>query len=254
MQIFVLLPAYNESENLPPLLEKFADLKNQKTVAEPVTVVLVDDGSQDGTAEAAMPFKNRLDLLLLRHSTNLGFPQALRTGLNKILDLQKNPDDVVVIMDSDNSHDPALIARMVEKIKEGNDVVIGSRYVPGGTEMGVALHRKFLSRVCGWMLRAAFHFGTLRDYTSSYRMIRLSYLRKLAEKTGGRYFQEESFVCAFEFLFNLHALGGTFSEVPLELHYDRKKGASKMNLPKTILGYLKVICKLKLQPSTQRTK
>ena len=251
MQIFVLLPAYNESENLLPLLEKFIHLKTKTGFEEPLTIVLVDDGSQDSTSETALNFKDRLDLVLIRHEKNLGFPHALRTGLNKILEVQRSraphPDDSLVVMDADNSHEPVLIANMAKKIMEGQDVVIGSRYVPGASETGVSVVRKFLSRACGWILRRAFHLGEIQDYTSSYRMIRISCLKVLSEKTAGQFFKENSFVCAFEFLFNLYGLKGRFCEVPLQLHYDLKKGPSKMNVGKTILGYFRIIVRLKIR-------
>ena len=234
MRIFVVLPAYNEAENLKPLLKSLSEVRDLLAAANELTPLVVDDGSTDGTGVMAE----------IRHPKNLGFPQALRTGLSHALELSKSPGDCVVVMDADNTHPAETILAMMEEFSKGSDVVIASRYAPGGSQTGGSIFREFLSRVCGWILGTLFKVENVRDYTSSFRMIRMETLKKLSDKTGGTFFKEESFVCACEFLFNLKSAGAKFAEVPLALRYDLKVGESKMDVVRTVAGYFKMMLQL----------
>lgn len=249
MQLYVVLPAYNERENLEPLL---ADLESvQARLDHPLHVILADDGSQDGSAEIARGFETRLDLKIIVHEKNMGFSEALRTGLKSALQWSRErrpgPDDAVLVMDADNSHPADLIFSMTGRLKKGYDVVIASRYAPGGKQVGVPRLRMFLSRACGWIFKSFFSLENVRDYTSSFRMIRLKSLENLAGKTDGRFYSEQGFVCACELLFNLKRVGARFTEVPMILRYDRKKGRSKMNVLKTIADYLGWMLRMKVR-------
>lgn len=254
--IYILLPAYNESGNIGPLLEDLFRLSQDPDFkrAARIRVILVDDGSGDGTSAAAEPFTGRMDLTIVKHDRNLGFGPALRTGFGKALSLRKSDrdrreGDVTVVMDADNTQSPDVIPDMLSKIGEGKDVVVASRYAPGGKEEGVARHRQALSATCNLLLKILFPVRDLKDYTCSYRMVRCSFLERLAEKTSGRFFAEDGFVCASELLLNYRRLGGRFAEVPLTLRYDLKKGPSKMNLFKTIVGYFALVAKMKTDPN-----
>ena len=249
MDIYAVLPAYNERENLDPLLQNFAGLKDKLKSSDALHVVVVDDGSEDGSSAIVKRFQARLDLDLVQHPKNMGFPAALRTGLSRALELAKakglKEDDAAVVLDADNTQNPELLPQMAEKIREGVDVAIASRYAPGGSQTGVSALRVVLSQICGWILQIFFPVPNVRDYTSSYRMIRLKTLEKLSEETGGQFYEAETFVCACEFLFNLKDAGAKFTEVPLALRYDLRKGASKMNVLKTVIGYFGLMRRLR---------
>lgn len=236
MAVFLVLPACNEAPNLPGLFDEVAALNRAGTDCR---VVLVDDGSSDGTAGVAAASAGPLKVFVERHPRNLGLGAALRTGLTRALTLAGEGDRIAV-MDADLSHPPALLAAMESKISQGFDAVVASRYAAGGREVGLTLKRKALSRLCNFWLRRVFAVPGVKDYTCGYRLFRSAPLRELQAATSGRFFEEGGFVCTSELLVNLARGGARFAEVPLVLRYDRKRGESKMRVWKTVAGYFRL--------------
>jgi dolichol-phosphate mannosyltransferase len=232
----VVLPAYNEAKDLPELLERIG--RTMSAYGRPYRIVVVDDGSADDTALVAREAARRLPVRLVRHETNGGLGRALRTGLLTAL----RDGGVIVTMDADNSHDPELIPLMVERIEQGYDVVVASRFQEGGRELGVALHRRVLSHAASSLLRRAFPLGGVRDYSSGYRAYRADWLARLVEEYGEDAFIEEAgFACMVEALLKVGVRGARIAEVPLVLRYDRKQGASKMRVVRTVRRYASLV-------------
>lgn len=245
MKIFVVLPAYNEAENIPFLLEQFVKLKESpylQSKGVQLTIVLVDDGSDDQTVQRAKDFSKDIQLIIEQHPRNLGLGQALRTGFRKVLSLSHEEEEqtFVLTMDADNSHPPELTLEMLKKIEEGYDLIIASRYSLGGKEIGLSFFRGLLSFICSFMLRVLAPIKNVKDYSSGFRLIRAKFLRELAKKTKGDFFKDTGFVATAELLIHLAKCKARAGEVPLILRYDLKKGKSKMNVTKTILGYGKL--------------
>jgi len=241
VKIFVVLPAYNEAENIPSLLEQFVKLKENPYLASKgiqLSIILVDDGSKEQTVQRAKDFSKKIQIIIEQHPHNLGLGQALRTGFKKALSLVEEDDhDLILTMDADNSHSPELTLRMLKKIEEGYDLIIASRYSPQGKEIGLNFLRRLLSFFCSFILRIFVPLKNVRDYSSGFRLIRAKFLKELAEKTKGDFFKDTGFVATAEVLIELVKCGAKVEEVPLILRYDLKKGKSKMNVVKTILGY-----------------
>ncbi|HET8646137.1 MAG TPA: glycosyltransferase family 2 protein, partial [Vicinamibacteria bacterium] len=128
--IVVVLPAFNEADALPPLLRRLQAV-SVGHFGSALSVIVVDDGSTDGTAEAARAGAAGLAVKVVAHEVNRGLNEAMRTGLLAALE-QAGEDDIVITMDADDTHAPGLISRMTMLIEEGNDVVVASRYAPGG--------------------------------------------------------------------------------------------------------------------------
>src|SRR5262249_18524030 len=124
----VVLPAYNEELTLPPLLIRLERAFEEARLSGDVLVV--NDGSTDGTAEVATSYAGMLPVRLLDLQPNRGLAGALRAGLWEAVE-PAQPDDIIITMDADNSHPPGLILRMVQMIREGSDLVIASRFQPG---------------------------------------------------------------------------------------------------------------------------
>lgn len=254
--IYFLLPAYNEEVALPLVLKAISSLE---FTDEKWLVVVVDDGSTDGTPEILRDWSDRIPLNVLIHSPNQGLGRAMRTGL-EFLGGVLTDGDAVVALDSDNTHDPSLAVRMRREQKENElDIVIASRYFRGGgddrgREIGLTYRRKILSRVASFLLGLVFHLRGARDYTCGFRLYSGRILRVGREVYGERLVEEPNFVCMAELLVKLARLGARIGEVPLTLRYDLKGGASKLRMPQTILRYLRLIWRYKVLGELRRFK
>jgi dolichol-phosphate mannosyltransferase len=130
---------------------------------------------------------------------------------------------------------------MVRGIREGNDVVIASRFQPGAHVRGVPLHRRALSRVGSLLFRVAFPTPGVRDFTSGYRAYRAGVVSEAFETYGGEFVAESGFSCMVDILLKLRKLDAIIGEVPLVLRYDMKYGASKMLVLRTTIDTLKLL-------------
>lgn len=236
--ITVILPAYNEANSIGLLLSRIDDFMKKKHY--PIRVIVVDDGSKDNTAEnarVAMP-----EAVVISHEINKGLGEAIKTGLLVGLNMSSDKD-VIVTMDSDDSHAPALIGKMVDKIDEGCDVVIASRYLPESRVVGVAYYRRVLSGGASFLFRAMYPIDGVRDYTCGYRAYRAAILKQAFERWGNEFVNQTGFSVMVDILLKLSRLRIVFAEVPIILRYDRKPGASKMNVRKTVVQTLNLLIK-----------
>lgn len=230
----ILIPVRNEKEAIPPLFARF-----QATASEfppGWELLLVDGSSSDGTPDLAETWADRLPVRVLRLTENRGLGGALEAGLLAALERS----GVIVTMDGDDSHDPHTIPSMLGKIEQGADMVIASRFEPGGAEVGVAGYRKILSHGASGLLRTLYPVGEAKDYSSGFRAYRSSSLEQVRSRYG-RLVEESGFSCMMELLLKLRGIGADVREVPLVLRYDLKPTESKMDIGHTIRRYLVVI-------------
>ena len=233
--ILIVLPAYDEAEGLPALLRSIRQVMDESRL--PYKVVAVDDGSSDATWEVIGRHAAEIPMVPVRHETNRGLAEALRSGLQVALS-QAEPSDVIVTMDADNTHAPGLVMRMLGLIREGHDVVIGSRYVAGARVVGVPLHRRFLSYSASLLMRTVFPITGVRDYTCGFRAYRASTLQAAFARYSERLISQKGFSCMVDILLKLRTLDPIMGEVPLVLRYDLKHGMSKMRAARTIVDTL----------------
>ncbi len=233
----MVLPALDEAATLPRLLRRMA------AVAGPdLAVVVVDDGSGDGTAEAALSMRGQLPRLrVVRHERNRGLGAALLSGWEAAL-AQLPDDGIVATMDADDTHDPGVLPGLVRLIRSGADVAIASRFAPGGAELGLSAPRRLLSFGARVVLTALRRVPGVRDYTCGYRAYRCGVLRRALGAYGrGGLITSPGFACTAEVLLKMAGLGARCAEVPLVLHYEQKEGPSKMRVGRTLLGYLHLL-------------
>lgn len=242
--IRIVLPAYNEAESLPPLLDEIAATFQAEDI--PYEVIVVDDGSHDDTAYVARQASFDMPLILVEHPENRGLAGALRTGLTTAAD-RSGRHDIIVTMDADNTHRAGLIPRMVAKIREGHDVVIASRYRSGARVIGVPPSRNFLSFGARCLFKLLFPIPGVREYTCAYRAYRASVIQSAIGTYGDEFISERGFSCMVDVLLKLRRHGLIMGEVPLILRYDQKSGSSKMHVTRTVVDTLKLIVRRRFE-------
>jgi len=242
-KVFLAIPAYNEQEALPELLERIGEAFADNRLA--YEVVIVDDGSTDNTARIVAQMSFQMPIHLVQHSTNEGLGPTIRDALREAVD-RAGERDIIITMDADNTHPPGLIDRMVRMIHEGCDVVIASRFESGGCAVGVPIERHFLSVGARCLFTLLFPTRGVRDYTSGYRAYRASVIRQGFADHGEGFVGEKGFSCMADILLKLRRQGVLFGEAPLRLRYDRKSGASKMQVFRTIGLTLKLLARRRL--------
>jgi dolichol-phosphate mannosyltransferase len=211
----VVVPTYNERENLPVLVDGLMRHEN-------VRVLVVDDQSPDGTGAVAdtlaRAFPGRVDVL--HRTSRRGFGRSCVDGMTQAV---REPVDVVCQMDADLSHDPADLPRMIGASAHA-DVVIGSRYIAGGRILNWPLRRRILSRFANSYIRLVTRL-TARDCTSGYRCWRRE---TLASVPFDRIFSD-GYSFLIEMLFRAEQRGVRVAEVPITF-VERLKGQSKLSM------------------------
>lgn len=233
----VVLPALDEAENLPALLGALAE--TLAASGRPARVWLVDDGSTDATAAVAGSFAPRLAIAVLRHPRTLGLGRSLADGLAAAL-AAADDDDPIVTMDADDTHPPAVIPALLAALDAGADLAIASRYVAGARLRGVPRARRLLSRAASWLVRAVAPVGGVRDVTCGFRAYRAGTLRRVGAQRQ-RLVEADGFACMLDLLLALRAAGARCAEVPIDLRYDRKRGASKLRVARTVIETVRVL-------------
>jgi len=217
MHITIILPTYNEAENLPKLVSALLSLSLD------LSVLVVDDHSPDGSGriadELSRQYVDKVDVL--HRAGKLGLRSAYIEGFRKAFELNA---DVVVQMDADFSHDPAVLMEMAQQI-ESCDVVIGSRYVKGGSlDARWPAWRKLLSAFGNFYARTILNFP-LRDVTTGYRMWRREALLRMPLDR----IRSSGYIFLVEMAYIAYLMGYKITEVPIHFA-DRRLGKSKMSL------------------------
>ena len=223
--IFLGLPAFNEEIALPRLLARVESLVQSSQSA--ITVVVYNDGSADRTAAIAAQWRARMPLVLLDCPQNRGLGVGFRSLIEYAVANGK-PNDVLVVMDCDDTHDPTQIPEMLTAMTKGADVVIASRYQRGATVRGVPPLRRLTALGALTLFKLIHPVRNVWDYTCGYRAYRIGLLQDAARRFGGRLVEETGFACMVEILLKLNAEGARCAEVGLHLRYDLKPTASKM--------------------------
>jgi dolichol-phosphate mannosyltransferase len=157
--ISVIVPTYNEAGSLPPLVDRLTKAMAGHTWE----LVVVDDGSPDGTADVAARLSAEHPVWVVRRPGKAGLASAVITGFKEAR------GDVLVVMDADLSHPPETVPALVQAIDEGADLAVGSRYVAGGATMDWPLRRRIVSRVACLLGNA---LVPVRDATSGFFAVR----------------------------------------------------------------------------------
>jgi dolichol-phosphate mannosyltransferase len=215
MRAAALVPTYQEADNIGDLLRAI------RRDAPKVDVLVIDDASPDGTADAAERVGDELGQIeVLRRSVKDGLGNAYRAGFAQVM---AEGYDAIITLDADLSHDPSVIPILLRELEAGCDLVIGSRYVPGGSTPNWPVHRRALSRYgnryTGWVLGL-----DVRDITSGFRAYRASTLVAIEYATT----RASGYAFMTELATRFGARGAKIGEVPITFR-DRERGTSKMS-------------------------
>jgi dolichol-phosphate mannosyltransferase len=215
---WLVLPTYNEAENLEPIVD--AARRSLAAASPDHRLLIVDDNSPDGTGEIA----DRLaaaheDVEVLHRPGKEGLGPAYLAGFRRALDAGA---ELLIEMDADFSHDPADLPRLIEAARDA-DLVLGSRYMPGGGVAGWAWHRRLLSRGGCWYARTILGVG-VRDLTGGLKCFR----RAVLETLDLSEIHADGYGFQIEMTYRTVRAGMRVKEIPITFH-DRRAGASKMD-------------------------
>jgi dolichol-phosphate mannosyltransferase len=215
VRVLVVLPTYNEAANIENVIERV-----RKALPD-ASVLVVDDGSPDGTAKIATDVGDRLgnvDVLSRDGMSGLGsaYRDGFRWGLERGF-------EVLVEMDSDLSHDPDSLPTLVEPLEQGYEVCIGSRYVPGGSIPNWSLPRRLLSKGGNLYANVLLNLN-VRDSTAGFRAYSATVLRRIDLSSV----RADSYGFQIEMTYRAIGVGARVREVPIRF-VDRELGTSKMS-------------------------
>ena len=238
LTVCVVVPTYNEVENIDPLLYVLNDVR-VRIAPHVLKVLIVDDNSPDGTAQRVQELQQEYNtkiigynfVNILQRPGKQGLGEAYKAGFTHALDTLQG--DIICEMDADFSHNPYDLPRLISRIEEGNDLVIGSRYIEGGEIPGNwGAHRRFMSKSANLYAKFLLSLPP-KDCTGGFRAIRATALREIDFAnliTKGYAFQ-------ISLLYALYSHGARISEVPIQFN-DRSQGESKLGISDIMeLGY-----------------
>lgn len=221
----IIIPTYNEKGNIGEAIDQLEQVFSKVSPGYSMHILVVDDSSPDGTAnEVKQKSKDYSNLHLLINPQKMGLGGAYLSGMKYAT--EKLDADILFEFDADLSHDPKLIPSFIQKLDQGYDMVLGSRYIKGGSiPPNWGLKRKFYSIVGNMIIMTVLTDFRIRDWTTGYRAIKRKVYETILPKLGN----ERFFGYTFQIGFLHNAVRNKFKigEVPLKF-VDRKLGKSKL--------------------------
>ena len=217
LKTYAIVPTYNEADNLPNLLREILALPVD------VSVINVDDGSPDGTGDIAEQWAASYPgrVVPVHRSGKLGLGTAYIAGFRRAFELGA---DRVITMDADFSHNPRYLPAMIAKSDEAPaDLVIGSRYVPGGKMLNCPWYRNVLSSGANFIARTALGLRA-HDTTAGFRL----YRRAALESIDPAHIFSSGYSFLIEMLYLVERRGWRVAEVPIVFE-DRRAGQTKIS-------------------------
>jgi dolichol-phosphate mannosyltransferase len=216
VRVWVCLPTYNERENLEPLVRALAQVLDEGT-----RVLVIDDASPDGTGAAAEELARELGFVEVLHRERKdGLGPAYLAGFRRAL---ASGAELVLEMDCDFSHDPADVPRLIAAVEEGADLVVGSRYVPGGGTRDWGFVRRAVSRAGALYARTLLGLA-VRDPTSGFKC----YRREVLERIDLDRIASKGYAFQIETVYRAVRAGFRVAEIPITFS-ERELGGSKMS-------------------------
>lgn len=221
MKLVIILPTFNERENIISLLDALARV-TAKTTVYSISYLVVDDNSPDGTKDEVLIYKKTHPNVHIISGEKEGLGKALLRGMAYAVETLKA--DILFQMDADLSHDPKKVPEFIRHLEEGDDFVIGSRYIPGGSiPDNWGLHRKLFSRIGNAIVRFGLGYPQVHDWTGGFRAFHKKYYELLHTRVA----KYSGYVFQIAFLHQAIIQGAHITEVPFGFT-DRRFGRSKI--------------------------
>lgn len=233
--IYLLIPIYNEEENLSNLYNELKNILPQ----EEKFFVFSDDGSTDNSISLIKELFAKLPHHIISDGINRGPGAAFNFGFEWILNHSKNDQDVIATLEADCTSDISILPKMLAINKLGYDLVLASVYAQGGGFDKTSFIRKFLSSIANLMFRFLFDIKVL-TLSSFYRVYSISILKKIKQEYGV-IIKEHGFICMLEILAKAIKQKASIVEVPMILYSIKRKGKSKMKVMKTTFAYFRFL-------------
>jgi glycosyltransferase involved in cell wall biosynthesis len=238
--IFILIPLFNEADNVENLCKELSSLP----IDETFFLVFSDDGSFDNTKEIVQHhFKNNPHVTL-GDGVNRGPGAAFNLGFQWILANSTSPDDLVVTMEADCTSDLSILPEMLVLSKLKYELVLASVYAQGGGFEKTSFIRRIISMAANFGFRFFFDVQVL-TLSSFYRVYKISLLRRLQQRYEDEIIKEKGFVSMLEILLKAIRNDATVIEVPMKLHSSKRVGKSKMKVIQTAYRYLAFLSRVK---------
>jgi dolichol-phosphate mannosyltransferase len=235
--LYMIVPVFNEAANMPRLFAACAAIERELGSRYGVRFILVDDGSTDGTSDAAKSAAQDLPLVVLRQAVNGGPGRAFAAGFAHLAPRLRETDWVVTI-EGDNTSRLELIEQMLTRAEEGFDVVLASPYLYGGGISNTTAYRVFLSHMANMFVKEGLGLHGIVTMSSFFRLYRGSAFKRLQETFGPSIVERAGFESMIELLLKIVYLRMTVSEVAMQLDTSRRAGKSKMKVARTAVGYV----------------
>ncbi len=240
--IYFVLPIFNEETNLGPLIKQLRNIM----AGSDYKIIAVNDGSMDGSLELLKKIQKE-DLIIEGTLINMNIGSVFASGIDRALSDSNSEDDILIIMESDQTNSVGLVKQLIDGIqKENHDIVIASRYKNGGSYINFPLLRKIFSYIANRLMYYYFPIKNIKDYTIFFRAYRVGIIKK-ADRCFGKFglIQSKGFVANSELLIKLSLFTNRINEIPFIYDYGKKRGRSKMQILRTINEYFVAISYLK---------
>ena len=241
MTLYFLLPIYNEEANIASVISGL----RARQFGDEIQIVAVNDGSADRTA-AILNVLSGSDLIMLGTHVNMNVGAVFSSGIKYIVSKAQD-GDLLVILESDQTSAIDLVPVMLDEIRfKGKDIVVASRYVAGGGYRNFPVTRLIFSHLANRLMQYVFPIPNVLDYTIFFRAYRISSLRAALPYFGDSgLIQTHGFVANAELLIKLSLLSPLVAEIPFVYDYGVKRGASKINVLRTINEYFVLVAYLR---------
>lgn len=237
--VYVIAPVLNEEPNMQGLMQSWKELASELNEFT-FKFILVDDGSNDGTGEAARKAGSGMELTVLRHEVNKGPGYAFGTGFEYLAEKLK-PEDIVVTIEGDNTSRISTLKIMLGRItRENVDVAFASVHAYGGGIVNTAGWKIIASHLSSGLTKIFLNIRGIHTFTSFFRAYQGYVILTLQKAYGKRILEFPGFECMIELLKKIIIHQYSISEVPMNLDTSMRKGKSKLKAFKTARKYFSV--------------